>query len=492
MIATRVSVVVMAAKYRTGGAIAVVGYPEVRMTAPQRIGWRWATAVAVLFALSRLGWWLAGVRFDASPLAWYWQILDLDLLRERLVESLWYLHAQPPGFNALLGLAAVAGDPAVVLRWAFLALGAALAVALADGLRRLGWSAPWASGAALVLANGLPWVMTEHWLFYDFPSMVLLGVAGWALLRLGDHPRVAVPVFVGACVGLSLGRSLFHPLWLVASLTMMVWAAPPAVRRRAGIVAAAGLLVVAAVLVKNGALFGLWGTSSWLGMSLAKMTTARLPSAERDAMIRDGRLSPLAGVRPFSPVEVYEHAARARWQGQGIPVLARRTRASGAPNYNHVAYLEIDRVGRSDAATVIRRRPAVYAEAVAGAARTFLQSPIRYPALTENLRRVPRARWLYERTLGLLPVTVMLFLAAGVAATSVARREVRSDDPGLTAAGGFLVLNLLWVAGVASCLEIGENNRFQTLVSPMVWVALLAAGRWALSRSRWRGSGRAR
>jgi hypothetical protein len=223
------------------------------MATQRWLGWRGVAAVVALFATSRLGWWLAGIRFDASPVDWYWQILDLDLLRDRLAESLWFLHAQPPGFNALIGVAATLGEPGAVLRWVFLGLGALLAVALADALRRLSWSVPEAVAAAVLLANGLPWVVTEHWLFYDFPCTVLLGLCGWALLRIADDWRLGVSVFAGSAAALSLIRSLFHPLWMVMALAMMVWAAPTAARRRAGIVAVAALLLVGGVVVKNGA-----------------------------------------------------------------------------------------------------------------------------------------------------------------------------------------------------------------------------------------------
>ena len=64
----------------------------------------WALLVVVsVFAVSRLAAWAAGVRFDASILTWYWQFLDVELLRHDLARSLWYLHAQPPLFNLFLG-----------------------------------------------------------------------------------------------------------------------------------------------------------------------------------------------------------------------------------------------------------------------------------------------------------------------------------------------------------------------------------------------------
>ena len=59
--------------------------------------------LAMAFAVSRLGYYLLGVRFDARPVLHYYQFLDPELLKHRLFESLFYLHVQPPGLEPLHG-----------------------------------------------------------------------------------------------------------------------------------------------------------------------------------------------------------------------------------------------------------------------------------------------------------------------------------------------------------------------------------------------------
>lgn len=59
--------------------------------------------LAIVFAVSRLGYYLLGVRFDARPVLHYYQFVDPELLKHRLVESLFYLHIQPPGWNLYIG-----------------------------------------------------------------------------------------------------------------------------------------------------------------------------------------------------------------------------------------------------------------------------------------------------------------------------------------------------------------------------------------------------
>src|SRR5215211_1207845 len=63
-----------------------------------------AVVVGFSFLLSRLVYFQAGLRFDNTPPKYYYQFIDPQLLKTRLFESIWYLHGQPPLFNALTGV----------------------------------------------------------------------------------------------------------------------------------------------------------------------------------------------------------------------------------------------------------------------------------------------------------------------------------------------------------------------------------------------------
>ena len=69
----------------------------------RRPAWSWIL-IGVAFGISRALYYFLGVRFDSSLLYQAWQILDVNLLRDRLVESLLNLHCQPPLFNLFVGL----------------------------------------------------------------------------------------------------------------------------------------------------------------------------------------------------------------------------------------------------------------------------------------------------------------------------------------------------------------------------------------------------
>ena len=70
-------------------------------------------SVCLLTLASSAAYFAAGVRFDATPFPSYIQFIDAELLNERLLESIWYSHAHPPGLNLLVGVAyRVFGDAA--------------------------------------------------------------------------------------------------------------------------------------------------------------------------------------------------------------------------------------------------------------------------------------------------------------------------------------------------------------------------------------------
>ena len=62
------------------------------------------TFLLALFAISRTAYYLLGVRFDARGLTVLFQLLDPELLRHNLLQSLFYLHMQPPGYNLFVGV----------------------------------------------------------------------------------------------------------------------------------------------------------------------------------------------------------------------------------------------------------------------------------------------------------------------------------------------------------------------------------------------------
>ncbi len=165
------------------------------------------------------------MRFETSSLQWYWQVLDPQLLSERLLESVFYLHAQPPLFNLLLGVGLkVAGThSAALFQLVFLVLGLAMAAVIFLMLTRFGLPPLISAVLVLVYAASPNWSMYEMWLFYDFPNAVALVLAGWCLLQYGRHRSAGwLAGFFAVLGAVVLTRSLFHLAWFVLCVGIVV------------------------------------------------------------------------------------------------------------------------------------------------------------------------------------------------------------------------------------------------------------------------------
>lgn len=430
--------------------------------------------------------WAAGIRFNTESLSWYWQVLDPQLLHDRLLESLFYLHAQPPAFNALIGLALKLGPAPglVALRAAFVLMSLALALLLFAGLVEVGWKPRSAAAVVALLALSPGWICYEHWLFYDFPTVVMLAAAAVAIVRWGaTRSTVALGFFVASVTGLALTRSVFHLVWVAGSLGVVAPAAGK-FNRRVAVVLLAPMVLVGGWYAKNEVVFGFFGSSSWLGMSLSKMTTARLLPEEREPLIAEGTISPMARVRPFSPLQDFEIEAGVRFQDSPPQVLGQRIKSTGAPNFNHRGFLEVSRQCRADALAVIRRSPAIYGRSVAIAVRRFLTSGVAYPPFRENLMVMApvfvagEASWSHPATITLAFGAALLF------ASWMGVRAWRSGDRSRSAAYCWIGLTMLWTLVVGSLAEVGENHRFRFVLSPLIWLMLADAGRRVAVRFR--------
>jgi len=120
--------------------------------------------------------WALGVRFDASSLSWFWQYIDPALLKTRLLESLFYFHAQPPLYNLWLGvlLKLFGGRFSDAAHGTYVLLGLAGTGGLAFLLARIGVPRILAVVLALAFFLSPSAILYENWLFYEYPVAVLL------------------------------------------------------------------------------------------------------------------------------------------------------------------------------------------------------------------------------------------------------------------------------------------------------------------------------
>jgi hypothetical protein len=430
--------------------------------------------VIVTFAVSRSLFLLAGGVFDATPLPWFCQFLDVGLLRDRLLESLVYLHAQPPLFNLYLGLVlkVAGGAEAQLFHVLQTAAGLALALFLLAFLRGLGASPAWAALTSALFVASPPSILYESWLFYELPVALLLLVAAFCLNRYLEVMATGWGVlFFTAIAAVTWTRSLFHVAWfviVVAALALETRRPGPVLRA-----ASAPLALSLGLCAKNALLFGFFGTSSWLGMNISRGTTFALPAQERETMILRGELSFLArhSTSPAFPQlgELPEREASPR---TGIPALDQTTRTGGESNYNHSAWIGISRGYQHDALAVLVRHPETLGLSFGEALILYFRPSCDYPLfLPVNRRALAAWEAIHDRVLLLTAGVSWTIVFLHAAALFWGAFVLAGRGPVVSQAERALILfawlTLAWVLSVGNLLEVGENSRFRWAVDPM-------------------------
>jgi hypothetical protein len=444
----------------------------------------------------------AGVRFDASTLGVFWQFIEPDLLRERLLESLYYLHSQPPLYNLFLGVVLKAFPTASTeaFQAVYLLLGLVEALVVLALLGRLGASRALAVAAALLVAVLPATILYESWLFYEFPVAVALLLAALALQRFGERGSFASGfAFFGLLAVAVYTRSVFQHVWLVAALGLILVAAPR-LRRRALAAAAVPFLAVALLYIKNAVEFGAFTTSSWSGMNFAQVALSSITDEEREALVDDGTLSPVSLADPFSDLSAYRGTYEPP-APTGIPLLDRTHMANGDANRHNLAYVEISEKYMRDALALIRRRPDAYADSIVDGLQLFLTPSSDFLFVEDNRQEIRPYEHLFNGVvLGRTPyvrgiswgilLAYVIALAYGAAVVARALRRRDGDPAALTV--GFVWLTVVYVTLALVLAQVTENQRIRYLVDPLTVVLLALAVQAVIRTFEARADGGAR
>jgi hypothetical protein len=455
--------------------------------------------VVLAFAVSRVVLYGLGMRFNPNSLvghecAAFPQIVDPELLRSRLLESVFYLHSQPPLFNLILGIVLkITESPTQfgrAMHIIYLTLGISLSVGLYLLLKRLGIR-PWRCAVIAAALSATPaFLLYENWLFYEYPVAALLILSALALheflRRRTLWPGIAFFVSLAALIYM---RTIFQIVWLLLPVGLLLVARPD--MRRLVLAASAGpVLLVILLLAKNFILFGVPGTSSWFGQNLARVVEPEVPITELKKLVDRGELSRISLIGPWAAPAEYLSLVRTP-RPKGIPVLDRLRKSSGCWNRNNSVLISTSRVFLSDAIRLIRLHPDAYARGILKGIGLYVRpfsgegyvDQSRISGYTIGFNRVV----LLQMGTGQPGLTIVLAhvsgLLYGLLLTSrLLRRRLKPTASAVTLA--YVWLTLGYVVIVVTLFENTENGRIRFFLDPLVVVLLSAAGHDALPRIR--------
>jgi len=453
--------------------------------------------VTLIYAVVMAAFYGAGARFGVS---YEWQHFhDVDLLRDRLWESLFYTHAFTPFMNLLVGAVLwIAPDHAnVVYHALFLILGAVLTNAIAYLLDV--FAIPYLANVALVTAFIVSpaFLYLGSFLHYEFPTAALLALAAVLLHRaISTGNRNWWLLFFLDAALVTYVRTSFHLVWFASLIILALVVSPRQWRMLLG-TALVPLLLVMALYLKNLALFGFFGTSSWFGFNVAIVTTERLPKEERRDWIERGLIHPVSGVSLYAGPRAYR-----RWvdieHKTGIPVLDRPMRANGQPNYNHNSYIEISQLRMQGNRAYLARRKADYWRTVGRGYVDYFRPTSRWhpkdpkgsPHL-ENRRILEPWENAYNRGIHGFPVApfglylglIGAFLTrVGITVANLWRTRLVVTPPDALVL--FMAMNCVYVPLLSCLVTIGELERYRFMVEGFMWILAASAVRCVVAQLR--------
>lgn len=458
---------------------------------------RWWGALLALSALAHAGYWVLGLRFDSRPLIEYIHYLDPSWLRDNLAQSLWYLHIQPPLFNAFAGVVLKLGGHDILFQACYLAAGFTLYGCAFLLPVRLGVPR-WASLVLATLLMASPAFMVfEHLLIYTLPCAAALALACVLFFDVVREQRWAAVLGFFACLAfLALTRTSFHLAWLVL-VWLAVVAATPANRHRVFLAGLAAVLVTAGWYGKNAYLFGEFTACTFASKNLWIMTAGNMNPAERALWMEEGLLSDVSAQNRWAELEAFDPGYRVVPERFArVPMLAETRQPNGSVNYNHFGYIAQSQAYGEDARYVLRHRPRVYVAAVGMAVyRYFLPATWR-PLSMENQERIAGVTAFFDHALlGRIPLhnatverlgapphamLILGLLLAPFAGLWLLCRG-RLEYPQKCAVA-FMVFHLIMVAVLGCAADFTDGSRYRFVTNPFALALLAAAGTRLLRR----------
>ena len=326
------------------------------------------TLVVLVFILSRIIYFFYfGVRFDISPLTWFWQYLDVDLLKQHLLQSVFYSHSQPPGFNLFLGLILKLFPLAypAVFHFIYMALGLLFAVSLYGVMKALGVRSRLSLFLTLLFMASPIVLQYENWLFYEYPTAAILAFSLLFLHRFSQEKKTAEGVKFFSLLALVVCvRGLLSLYWFFG-VTFFVLVAHKKDRRKILLACFYPFLFLFFLYFKNFLVFHSFSVGdAFMGQNVALSVVSRPLSKDIvEELIQQKKISGLHQAPTFAKLSDYKpygiEAGRT-----GIPVLDQAVRSNQEPNTFHLVYLDVGKRDLRDASYVLRHYPGLVFESL--------------------------------------------------------------------------------------------------------------------------------
>ncbi|MDP6635107.1 MAG: hypothetical protein QGG42_09430 [Phycisphaerae bacterium] len=420
----------------------------------------------------------------------FWQSLPIESLRTNLCESIWNLNSQPPMHNIYGGVLAKLFYPHHLewMHYINIGLGACIPGMVGVIVWRISRNKFGGLLAALISALNPSLFLYEAYPLYTLSAAFLVTASIFCLAMFcPDRKTGWLYGFVVIVNLLILTRSAYH---LVILLAVIPFAVMLADAKRFRVLAICLLVSGCSVgwYAKNYVKFGFFGSSSWAGQGLWRITGKDYSLDRKADLLARGVIEPAAAnVHPFTPPSGYTQYKEFNETSE-IDVL-------NNDDFNNINIIAISQSYGRSALGVMRDDPKTYFKNVGRAYRAFCVPSSQYLQVSENAAKMSGHEWVFSRILQgqwlceylaretdvtegadifrsllffILPLMILGYFVSSVRRCGIRPRawgKMMSRDP-VTAMAMFLIF---YSTAVCCMAELGENMRFKFLIESLLW-----------------------
>lgn len=452
----------------------------------------------LIFCLSRLVFYYVGLRFDSSDMEWTW--LDITLLKKSLLESCFYLHSQPPGFNFLLGLILKVAPNHLgqVFHGIFLLCSLIIYICLFRIMRLRGFGFPASLLLSTIFIISPEALLYENWLHYTWIVATLLVLAAFCLQKYQQYyGSKYLLLFFVMIASVCTIRATYNLVYFISCGVLLLLFENKDRKMLISCVLIGGI-ILSGFYLKNFVIFGVYGPSSWLGMNLWRVVRPSITMQEFDQLANQHNFPPLTQYDEFLPIWEYPPEYRIIPSSyDGIQVLCSETKNGVHPNRNHIGYVLISKEFLKASIKIVKTYPIPYMKRVLKGLYIYVKPSYEYCMVESNSIRISKyinffklvtpniyitptpttARFGVhdERILPILPLFVFL-LVVSLFIRAVIFGQIYKHVKGyqsIDLVSVFGVVTILYSVIISNLFEIGENNRFRVEIDPLMYLTLL-------------------
>jgi hypothetical protein len=249
----------------------------------------------------------------------------------------------------------------------------------------------------------------------------------------------------------------------------------PGTRRKTALCFLLPGLLLGGWCLKNQALFGFFGTSSWGSRNVSHAVATLVGENRVSADARLGRLSPATGIGPFESGERNVAVFKLAPRKTGIPALdevQKQVRTWHSTSYNHWSYPESARYYSSDVRNLVETYPVTYLHGLRTVSLPNFLRPVNDDGfLSPNREAIPRSVKAFDAVDGSLTFDLVILIGLAMAFTASLGAGTPSTERIVLSAALFCIA---WVSIVGVVGELGENNRFRYKILWLSWIIATA------------------